>query len=196
MVLDDEATLDARPEVVAVLDGERQPLDPASAQVLLKMLLQRSGSDVLVGRCQFEASCGAYQPEVAGPILSQLMEWAGIQQPTRRLRTVFRPDGRDPFLDIPWPDAPLYFSLDAEGANLTFSMRPKRDATADVPERPPPLPARAPRFMAYDQAVPCPHCGRLAQLFRWLFQGSLVCGSCGASFEPPAQPAGRLSPPG
>ena len=177
--------------VLAVLAGERVPLDDGSRKVLYFMLHRRDGCDATVTPDRFWIQYGwhlshhRYFSELAPAIASFLL--AGAPAITERRATIV-PAGSLPYWSPedelgPWSQQPERWRYDAfalwverEPACVTLRLRASPPAMpAGTPE---PL-EPAPVFVAGNH--PCPHCGAIPERYRRLRDGALVCGACGAS---------------
>jgi hypothetical protein len=184
--------MDVIETVFEVLDGKRVPIRDGDVKVLCFVLKDPSGCDALVSRSHLEISYGwhparhTYAPECAPPVLSELLAWGGVLGPVRRVRTILRPRDWTGPAGMSWSSGRRFLWVDAEEGNVTFHVRDAMSGILEVPAETPRSVSPDPRFVRFSGGLECPQCHALAEEYRWLHAGGLICGACGRSFDEPA----------
>ena len=168
-------------------DGGRYVLDPGSSKVL-RLLLEhpegrRTTSRPTASRCGSAGTAGGigYFLRLAPAAVSRILELAACPAGTRDFNGVLPPIDQDE-----WSCGKRRVWLRASPSAVALHIRDAESDDTPLEPTPPPLPETmpSPRFMNLPVPAPSPHCGVVADSFRHLYEGSLVCGSCGGSFEP------------
>jgi rubredoxin len=173
--------------VLSAFDGRRYVLDAGSSKVLRLLLEHPEGCDAQLSPDRLEVQFGwhvgrhRYFLRLAPAAVSRILELAACPAGTRDFH------GTLPSIDQgEWSCGKRRVWLRASLSAVALHVRNAESGESQFESTPPPLQETipSPRFMNLPAPLPCPHCGVAADSFRHLHEGSLVCGSCGASFEP------------
>jgi rubredoxin len=172
--------------VLSAFDGIRYALDEASSKVLRLLLEHPEGCDAQLSTDRFEVHFGwhvgrqRYFLRSAPAAISRILELAECPAGARDFHGVVPPVDQGS-----WSCSRREVWLRASPGVVTLQVRAEGNSSP-CESQPPPLPdiVPAPRFTNLREPVPCPHCGVPASSFRHLYEGSLVCGTCGGSFAP------------
>jgi len=177
---------------VSVFAGERIRPDGLACKALRFLLEPVEGCDGLLAAARFEVCYGwhparhPYFQSVAPAALSYLADQAGARPGASEVQAVIGP-GPGPSANAErWSFGRRRIWLRAAADQITFHIRDAQDEDAALAAQLLPLPEPIDfvrRSMAFPAPVACPHCGTPAASFRHLETGSLVCASCGRSFE-------------
>jgi hypothetical protein len=174
--------------VLSAFDGARYVADEASSKVLRLLLEHPEGCDAQLSADRFEVGFGwhvgrqRYFLRAAPAAISRILELAECPVGARDFHGVVPPVDQGH-----WSCGRREVWLRASLDIVTLNVRDAEGVGSPSGTLPPPLPdmVPAPRFMNLLEPVACPHCGVRAESFRHLYEGSLVCGSCGGSFATP-----------
>jgi|SRR5215471_2046150 len=173
--------------VIRVLEGERYALDLGSSKVLRFMLERPEGCDANLSADRFEIRFGwhpsrhCYYLHTAPAVVSRILELAGAPPGAQEVQAVIGP------ASLPqWSFGRRRVWLRVNPDAISIHVRPTEGDEVSSIDEPAafPEPIEFPRHVLdFPSPLPCPHCATLAATYRQLQGGSLVCGSCGRSFE-------------
>lgn len=167
------------------------PLRPGDEKVLRLLLSSSLGCDAVITAEAFQVQHGPrrwpteYFPEAIPAVIQQLLNWSGAELPASEVCALLR--SGDPRQSLPgWFVEPRLLWMRAEPEQIRLAVRNGTGKTeAELSTWPEPFPSLVRgqrRYQALQEPQPCPHCRAMAQHYRELIDGSLVCLTCHRSF--------------
>ena len=174
-------------KVLRVFEGERHALDLSSSKVLRFMLERSEGCDARLSPDRFEIrfawhpSRHRYYLSTAPAVVSRILDLAGAHPGSHQVQAVIGP------ATLPqWSFGRRRVWLRMNQDAIAIHVRPAEGEETSAVGEPVAFPEPiefARRFIDFPSPLPCPHCASLVASYRRLEGGSLVCGTCGRSFE-------------
>ena len=174
-------------KVLRVFHGESYPLDLGSSKVLRFMLERPEGCDATLSPDRFEIRFGwhpsrhRYYLSTAPGVVSRILELAGAPPNTQQVQGVIGPAA------LPqWSFGRRRVWLRANQDAIAIQVRAAEVSDISAISEPTAFPEAIEfpqQFLEFPSPLSCPHCATRAASYRQLQGGSLVCSSCGRSFE-------------
>jgi hypothetical protein len=177
--------------LATVLGGRRLVFDGSASKMLMFMLEKPEGCDATIDANAFEVRFGwhparhRYYLDLAAPVLSKILELAGVTGPIIEGRLSIGPAQVSNTDFVPWSFDRRFVWIASTPETVRILVR-AREGESDDETRPDALPdpiEMNPLYLTFPTAAGCPHCQLSAEKYRHLRDGSLVCQSCGRSFN-------------
>lgn len=172
----------------SVLAGERMPRTAGDLKLLYFMLSKESGCDVMISEHEFRIQYGWLANEshyfltLAAGVFSQILKWSDVTEPVGEFRRLNLGPVLSPHaIGGEWTAAVRTVWLTNTPDLISLRIRSGLHSTDESPPRIPSGHERAKELIDGGEQM-CPHCKAVADEYRILHCGPLVCPSCGCSF--------------